>query len=450
MIDSLNNFLALSRLTQTKLKNNLTSKVFSNYIKELVFSFKANVALKNQSLHFKTNLKEGVLLDFDFENLKKIIYNLISNAIKYTDTQKSIYISAFIEDKDLIFTVKDSGIGIQKEELVPIFTRFYKSKNNSDSGGFGIGLSLVKELVTQMKGTINVVSEVNVGSVFTVRIPLHIKHPLLYVTALEQEAICVHEVEATSIEHSKPSLPKALIIDDNLEMIAYLKDLLSSKLDCTFAYNGVNGLALCKQEPFDLIISDYKMPQMNGFQFKAALNKLEGHKETPFIMLTANTINIEEDRYLQLGISDYIVKPFKNEELFARIHHLLENSQYLKKVENISKKEFEFTGSYSELMSDVNRIIILNITNEAFTVKVLAEECGFSQQHLTLILKSKTGLTPGKIILEVRLLKSYEYLLNNTYQTLNEVIYAVGLNSRAYFNKAFLNRFGIKPGEVAK
>jgi DNA-binding response OmpR family regulator len=301
-----------------------------------------------------------------------------------------------------------------------------------------------------MKGTVNVVSEVNVGSVFTVRIPLDIKHPLLYVTALEQEAICVHEAEATSIEHSKPSLPKALIIDDNLEMIAYLKDLLSSKLDCKFAYNGVNGLALCKQEPFDLIISDYKMPQMNGFQFKAALNKLENHKETPFIMLTANTINIEEDRYLQLGISDYIVKPFKNEELFARIYHLLENSQYIKKVENISKKEFEFTGSYSELMSDVNRIIILNITNEAFTVKVLAEECGFSQQHLTLILKSKTGLTPGKIILEVRLLKSYEYLLNNTYQTLNEVIYAVGLNSRAYFNKAFLNRFGIKPGEVAK
>ncbi|PQJ81937.1 hybrid sensor histidine kinase/response regulator transcription factor [Polaribacter glomeratus] len=450
MIDSLNNFLTLSKLNVVELKAKKTLKPFRNFVEELVFSFEACANLKNQGLYYKSNIKTEVSIDFEYEYLNKIICNLIMNAIKYTNTEKTIYVTSNIEEKYYILTVIDEGVGISINELDTIFNRFQQTEKNSENGGFGIGLSLVHELVTVLNGIVSVKSEPDIGSIFTVQIPLEIPHQSLYVCTVAQEYQCVHAVRMHPKVSVKNNLPKALIVDDNIEMISYYKDLLDTKLNCTFAFNGVKGLEIAKQQQFDIVISDYKMPQMNGFEFKAALNKLENYKNIPFIMITATPLIIYETIELSIGIDDCITKPFKNEELLARVHNLLENTIYKNKVKNIDKDIVDFSGSFSVLMEKINRIIILNIANEAFSVKNLAKECAFSQQHLSLILKKNTGLTPGKLILEIRLLKAYEYILNQTYQTLNEVIYAVGLNSRTYFNKVFLKRFGIKPNDLLK
>jgi CheY-like chemotaxis protein/two-component sensor histidine kinase len=451
MIDSVDDFLTLSKLEDVSYQNKFTSLKMEQFVRELVLSFEPSITLKEQRLFYKSNIKSEVTIDFDYTSLKKIIPNLISNAIKYSHTKKTMHVMCSIEKGTLIFSVKDEGIGISEEEKNQIFSRFFQSEKETIVEGYGIGLSLVHELVTFMNGRIEVQSEKEVGSIFTVSIPLAIENYELYTHANPQNyELLIDGKEVLSIVEQKQDRPKVLIVDDNVEMVKYLKELLSSKFNCTYTSNGIRGLELVQQQPFNIIISDLRMPQMNGFEFKAALNELEGYKSIPFILLTATSLDVDNIDELVPGISDYMLKPFKNEELLTRIDHLIENSLYRESIQKISTKEVEFHGSYSELIKKIKKIVLLNMTVPEFNVKKLAQECGYTAHHLTLLIKEKVGLTPGKLILEIRLLKAYEDIINHKYLTLNEVIYSVGLSNRTYFNKVFQKRFGIRPNDLMK
>lgn len=452
IIDALNNFLTLTKLEKTVMDFPESSAPLGNFIEDMVHSFEPSARVKKLKLYSKTNIKSDAKVSLSYESLNKVISNLISNAIKYTESGKSIFVSSLLVEHTLTIEVKDEGIGIAENELGLIFDRFYQSEQHRVTGGFGIGLSLVNELVAKMGGTIAVSSKKGLGTNFKVSIPLALNESQFYVEEMgssEYECLSCEETEEV-IDITDSNLPRALIVDDNLEMLGYLGEFLTRDLNCEYAFNGREGLEKAKSAQYDIIISDLRMPEMDGVEFKSELNKLENYKEVPFILLTASPQEFTEELKQTLGINEYILKPFGHNEIMTRIRYLLENKIYQKKMCSLEDEETEFHAAHSEIIEKININILSNISDSDFTVKELADLCGYSQSQLSRIVKKKTGMSLVKIILEIRLLKSYELITKNIYQTVSEVVYAVGLNSKSYFHKKFVERFGINPGDLLK
>ena len=412
-------------------------------------SFQGVAEIKNISLFYKSNINLIEELDYDYDSLKKIINNLVSNAIKYTPPQKTIYFTAELLENELKVTVQDEGIGIDKKEQELIFDRFYQSKQNQIYGGFGIGLSLVNELISKLKGTISLQSEKGEGSVFKVQLPVELKE---YSKYLHQNDFTFKNItNQAQINIEEPDdAPSILVVDDNIEIINYINELLSPNFNCTFAFDGVEALNKILELHFDIILCDLRIPILNGYELKAELNKNERTRNIPYLLMTTSMKEFAEGKQSALGIKDYLVKPFKDTELLTRINFLIEKEQYQKQLQTINNSAINYHGAYADLMKKVNAIVIENINDKDFSVNKLAQLCGYSHKQFSQIIKEKSGLSPVKLILEIRLLMAYDLVINNTYQSINEVIFAVGLNSRSYFNKVFTNRFGVKPGKLTK
>ncbi|MBC8756907.1 response regulator [Kordia sp. YSTF-M3] len=449
IIQMLNNFLTLLKQEKNLTTYKVTSDKMEEFLKEVVYSFQGVAEIKGVPIYYKSNIKPNQLLDYNYDDLRKIVNNLISNALKYTNPTNGIYVNAFINENGLNLIVRDEGIGIDKEEQKLIFDRFYQSKSHSLTGGFGIGLSLVHELVTKLKGTITLDSKKGIGSIFTILVPLAVENHLLYVDENTSKYRNIY-TSKTIDPVIACKLPKILIVDDNIEMIGYLKELLSPILNCTFAFDGIQALSFANKTQYDVILSDLRMPVMDGHELKVALNTLPNYEAVPYIMMTASAEEYIENNKSVLGINDYLIKPFESMELITRINFHLEKNIYKKQLQSIENETITFNGAYSEFMDKINNIILENITNNEFTIHELAMQCGYSRKQFTQIVQEKTGLSPVKIILEVRLRKAYDLVVTDKYQSISEVLYTVGLNSRTYFNKVFAKRFGIKPGELIK
>ena len=451
MMTSLDNFLNLTSLEgSSEFKNVKTSIKINDFIKEIKSTFSANLEIKKIKLYFKTNAEDSLIINYDIESLTIIVNNLISNAIKYSNSNTSIYFTMYFEKSKLRIMVKDEGFGISDDEKNNIFSRFYQTESNTSNSGFGIGLSLTNNLIKKLNGTIDLETKLNVGSVFKVEVPLIIDNYNLNTTQINKNFNLICSNTSTELEIDKNNnLPKALVVDDNTEMIIYLKEIFSNFLNCTFAFNGKEALNKINEQSFDIIISDVKMPIMNGIEFKNALNKQATSKNIPFIFMTSLIKDKTKDIDL-LSFEDYIEKPFKKDEIISRIQFALEKTLNRKKLTSTIDSEIEFDSSSSELIKKVKNCILENLTNPDFTVISLCDLCGYGQKKLNEILKSKIGLSIVNTILEIRLLKAYDLIIKNRYETLKEVVYAVGINSRPYFNKKFELRFGIKPGDLRK
>jgi signal transduction histidine kinase/AraC-like DNA-binding protein len=455
LIQNLNNLLTLLRSDQKSalppgVKKSLN---MGGYFNESVHNFTSVAQMNSVKLYYQTNLLDNdTTIEFAYDHLTKILNNLISNAIKFSRSGGSVYVSCILAQEHLEISVKDDGIGISKEDLTKVFDRFYQSEHQLHSGGFGIGLSLVKNLTDQLQGTIDVKSEQNVGTHFSLSIPLLVENRSLYTTkrSSDYREISYSDSTLTQEENTNTAnLPKALILEDHMEMSNYFKEVLTPYVHCTWVRNGKEGLKKLEQQQFDIIISDLKMPVMNGFEFKAALNKLEHHKNTPYLMVSASPIDFKVEERTQLQINEYMMKPFTDRELISRIQLLLETNIYTEKVLNLDEENaIHFEGSFSKFMDKINKIVLENLHNEDFSVKMLASQCGYSDRHFSRLVRSKVSLTPVKLILEIKLLKAYELLKNRSYQTISEVVYESGFNDRSYFYRAFSKRFGIKPSEL--
>ena len=451
MVDSLNNFLTLLKFEKKTFDIRKTEKPFLEFVSDIVRSFQATAEVKRISLYFKSNIKKETTLEFDYSSLQKILNNLISNAIKYTHQNKVIYVKVFLEDEGIVIKVKDEGIGIPSNELKNIFSRFYQSKTHTIYGGFGIGLSLTKELVENMKGSIEVESKEYYGSVFTVNIPIkEIDHSFL-TQEIEPDYVCLTEVLDQNKVTIIKKLPTALVVEDNIEMTSYLKEILTPHLNCTFAYDGQRGLEIAKSHLFDIVITDLRIPLLDGLELKSELNNIPHYKQSPFIIITATPTAIDIRNKSSLTEKyDYILKPFLEIEIINRIQVLLGKDIYKNKLLDVHENALSLTDNTFTFMSSVNEAILDNYHDSNFNIKKLGEIVKLSPRQLRDTIQSATGLTPVKAILEIRLLKAYELLKRKKFSTLKEVVFAVGLNSRDYFNKAFFKRFGIKPKEITK
>jgi signal transduction histidine kinase/CheY-like chemotaxis protein/AraC-like DNA-binding protein/predicted negative regulator of RcsB-dependent stress response len=450
MISSLNNFLTLLSAEKSPVESSQKTSInLTDFIKEITATYLPDFEIKKMNFYYKTNANHNLVITYDIESLKAIINNLISNAIKYSNSNTSVYFSINLTESSLIITVKDQGYGIEKSEKDKIFTRFYQTKKNRTTAGFGIGLSLIDELAKRLKGTITLETEINKGSVFRVELPFKLSNYTLNTSSIQNDfKLLTTDKSLDTKTKGSNNYPKALIVDDNTEMISYLKDIFSDFIDCTFAFNGKEALRNVREKSFDLIISDLRMPEMDGAQFKKELNKIDHYKDIPFILITSVSNLTSLSLKNTLGFNEYIEKPFTKSEIISRVQFSLERTLNRKKILGVDTTNIDFESSSITLVHQIKECILSNLTNPDFNVVVLSKACGYGQKKLNEILKYKLGLSLVNVILEIRLLKAYELIVKNRYPTLNEVMYAVGINSRSYFHKKFQDRFGIKAGDL--
>jgi CheY-like chemotaxis protein len=418
------------------------------FFQDIIQAFLPQAHLGELKLYFKTNIDYDSKKRLPALALKCICNNLLSNALKFTPSSKSIFISFMLKKNTLELSVEDEGYGISREDQKKIFDRFYQARSEEVSRGFGIGLSLVKHIVDILKGSIVLESEPDNGSTFKVELPLEDNKGFVLLPASKiKPKKLVFNVEDD--ESEKLSLPNILVVDDDFEMQRYLINLFENKYNCYTANDGSQGMEILENNDIKLIISDLRMPKVDGYSFKEKLNASDKYKDIPFILMSATAI-ADKNVKLKLGIDEYINKPFSSQELLKRVYNILEKEIYKEKALNEQGNETVFHGTHSQLIENLHKHIKENLSDPEFSVDDIAKKTKFSRRQLNALLKRQMGLTLTSLVMEVRLLQAYDFIVNKKYHTLNEVMYTVGINSRSYFNKKFEARFGIKPGVLMK
>ena len=453
-----NQMLDLSKMQTGKVTVDLQQDDLIVFIKYLVEANSSFANLQKVGLQFYSEEQE-LWTDFDAKKLEQILNNLISNAVKFTPEYGKVLVVAkktsWNNDPMFELLVKDNGVGISSEQLPYIFDRFYQANPLHARQGSGIGLALVKELVTILEGTINVESELGKGTEVRLRFPIRNNAPLLAKTNNYTFEPLVYQEIPTNSEYTNVNndLPILLIIEDNIDVTYYLTTCLQDDYQIISSRNGKEGVEKALEVLPDIIITDVMMPEMDGFEVCKIVKEDERSSHIPIIMLTAKATS--EDRLIGLtqGADAYLVKPFEKAELIIRLNNLLETRRKLQKkysnmliskqpVETIKNKEDSFIGK-------VEKTILSHLQDEDFSIHVLAHHMHLSRSQLYRKIKALTGMSTAIYIRHIRLHQAKE-LLDSTELSISEIAYEVGFKSPVYFSQSFKEVFGQSPDATRK
>ncbi|MDD3014286.1 MAG: two-component regulator propeller domain-containing protein [Candidatus Gastranaerophilales bacterium] len=472
------NVIRLKRLIQQILvfrkteSGNMKLKISENDI----VSFVKNICHSNfqplideKEIHFSIDIDEdNYQAYFDADKLDKILYNLLSNAFKHTSKggSISIKISFITRDEEIVMrlSVSDTGEGIAEKDLPNIFKRFYISSSSDQSRSHGIGLALTSDLLLIHKGSIEVKSQLNVGSVFTIEIPISIgaysELELLDEDTLQDrvsvksdiitpEIIIENESENESEIESRKDYT-ILVVEDNLELKNLIAEYFSDKYHVLTAENGIEALKIIKKTEIDLVISDIMMPEMDGLTFCKMLKNDILTSHINVLMLTAK--NSDEDRIdcYNAGADAFIAKPFELAVLIARTNNLInkrkQTTENFQKNHEINISSMEYGSIDEHFLNQAVKVVEQKLKDITFDFDQFAIDMITSKSSLHRKLKSLTGLSPGEFIRNVRLKHAAKMLINNS-GNISEIAFSVGFNDPKYFSKCFKTEFGITPTE---
>ena len=460
LLNLINQLLDFRKADHGLLKLDVSKGNFIRFSNEVFLYFKDSAKSKDIKYKFKTS-QEEVIFPFDRNKMEIVLCNLLSNAIKYSQPGDRVTLKVDVDNEFCIITVKDTGIGIKSEYLGKIFDRFFqiKSSNTARMIGSGIGLTFSKKIVELHFGTIEVTSEKNVGSEFTIKLSMN---PKLYGEALNENSLNTDDINAYNTKDF--DLPvknldinskdySVLIIDDNLDILNYLNDILSDNYKVLQAENGDIGYEMASTEIPDLIISDVMMPGKDGITLCKELKSQITTSHIPIILLTARTSTVFEIEGLKTGANDYITKPFNANIIRARIASLLQNREKLR-AHLLNKVRFEPIAVEKQSDSDtendfIDKAILLvetNLDNVEFGIENMVDVLNMSQSTLYRKIKSLTGLSLTAFIRSVRLKKA-AYLILASDLNLNQISYEVGFNDYKYFKTSFKKQFNCLPSK---
>ena len=404
------------------------------------------------------------LMVADSEKMERSLYNLLSNAFKFTPENGKIKVllSNFLKDGQLWMelVVKDTGVGMSSEHVKHIFENFYQV--DVHHAGSGIGLALVKAFAEMHKGTVQVESRQSVGTTFTIQLPMcqegEVEVDLqrnLAMDTLKEGALM--EADQESLKTYLPELERTekevvLIIDDNQDVRDYVKMLLDEEYLVIEAANGKEGLKMALKYVPDAIICDVMMPIMNGMECCRHLKSEPQTSHIPVMMLTAYAMDEQKIEGYECGADSYISKPFSAQLLKVRLRNLLENHLRLKNFftdgsstvekEEISSMEQDFVDKLRSLINN-------NLRNSKLNIDDLSDEMGFSRVQFYRKTKSLTGYAPNELVRITRL-KLSRKLLTTTDKNISEIAYEVGFSSPSYFSKCYKDYFGESPLDIQK
>ncbi len=442
-----------------------------------VGDFQLTAERKQIRLHLDVDdLKGSHEMIADQEKISRIVFNLLSNALKYTPAGGEIFVSLKDEGANLRLDVRDTGKGISQDEADQIFERFFQAKGAAS--GTGIGLALVKSFVELHHGEARVESEPGKGSDFIVLIPrkqegdsqvIHNDVDIVDNSANASASDSKNVVDESVLQYiddgdrsrgkvqqlvsENTNRPTVLVIDDNTDIRQYERTLLQDEYVVLEAADGKEGLAVALKEVPDLVICDVMMPVMDGLEFTKQLKTNTATSHIPVIMLTAK--NLEEHRAegYEHGADSYITKPFHSKVLLARIENLLRQRQLLKNLYQGTKEaEKEISEAHLEdrdkqFLKQLQAIIQKNLSDSEFGVEDMGQQIGLSRVQLYRKVKAMTGSSVVDLLRKARLAKARR-LLETRSMSVSEVAYEVGFSAPSYFTKCFKEEYGMLPGDV--
>lgn len=429
---------------------------------QTVFNSFAELAHEKE-INFNFNHEEESIEGWvDVDKYHKILYNLLSNALKFTNNFGNVDLYVGVKEegdiRKLIVEVSDDGIGIPLESQEKIFSRFYQVKGSKKNNtGSGIGLSLVISLVDVHKGHLELKSAPAKGSVFTLELPIskenYKKSEVFDIEYKEEEAVYTVVDKLKKGNQSTELRQSIVVIEDNAELRYFIVDYLSEFYKVYQAENGDEGLNLCRKIKPALCVVDAMMPVMGGFQFVEALKSDENISHTALIMLTALSENENKIKGYNLGVDEYMVKPFDPALLKTRIDNIIKTRSELKQRFSGEIETDVSTLTHSQLdidfISDITDLIEKNISDPELTANYLCAELGMSSSKLYRKIKQLTDLSPNEYIRTVRLKKAAQLLKLKTLNV-SEVADKVGFNDPLYFSRCFKKQFGYSPSKLIK
>ena len=401
----------------------------------------------------------------DVDKLEKILFNLLSNAFKYTPDEKSIFLSVTCEKQILCLQVKDEGRGINAQKLNRLFTRFDTLDEANPNMSTGIGLSLVKELLNLLHGTVRVDSKLGEGSSFFVRLPgsrdtFDADANAEFILADGENSGSKTVVPDNLIEEEEDKETRILIIEDNEELRHFICGVLAREYVVFEAGNGRQGLEMTLSELPDIVISDIMMPEMDGIEY---LKQVKGNSDIchiPIILLSAKSSLNDQIQGLEYGADEYITKPFSPAYLKARVDSLLKQRQmlydyYTSKMreekdasfmEQLAPSTPQVTHFDDDFICNILQSVEENIQNSEFRIDDLAEAMSMSRTVFYRKVKSLMGVSPVDFVKTMRIKRAVQ-LLEQDELTVSEVGYMSGFTTPQYFSRVFKEAMGCTPKE---
>jgi signal transduction histidine kinase/ligand-binding sensor domain-containing protein/DNA-binding response OmpR family regulator len=475
MLRLINQLLDLRKFENEKMKLRTENSDIIKFIEDIIHSFEEYAIEKRINFRFKTSI-DSFMTWFDADKLDKILFNLLSNAFKFTPEKGTITVeinfNVTLVGEELLnpsiknyvdISVTDTGIGIPEKDLPNLFERFYQAGNKqSFHQGSGLGLSLTKNMVEIHCGKITVTTEQNKGTTFHVYLPqdssyltdeqkVNPETPGMnqYIHIIPEGYISVKEENIKKPHQAIPNTPTLLLVEDHIDLRIYLEDEFKNRYNFYSASNGKEGFELAIEIMPDVIISDIMMPEMNGLQMCNLIKNNIVTSHIPVILLTAKTSTDNLIAGYESGADAYVPKPFRIDELTATINSVVENRIRLR--EKYSSNKGFLHASIKNTADDkfiqkATDSVLKNIGEVNFGVLELSKDIGISRVHLHRKLKAIANISPNEFIRNIRLNKSGELLLQREF-TISEICYKVGFNSPAYFSSCFKNYFQMSPTE---
>ena len=457
-----NQILDLRKLEAGKMKLDLVQGDLISFLNYLLESFYTLAASQNKKLHFLDH-GPSLVMDYDPEKLQQIVSNLLSNALKYTPEGKDIYVMVHREPRDkehLLLTVKDTGIGIPRDKLAYIFDRFYQLDDwiHRREESTGIGLALTRELVELMDGTIEVQSEPGQGTSFSVHLPVTNNAPLQEDHVIQPPRFFMEKEETEQEEEvivnaETEDLPYLLLIEDNPDVVRHTISLLSDHYRIAVARDGEKGLRVALETIPDLIISDLKMPQMDGYQVCESLKTDNRTSHIPIVLVSAQAEQEARNEGFRSGADAYLVKPFNREELFIRLKQLIELRRRLREryqnLAPIAPSDDPVFQKEDAFIAKLQATIEENLDDENFGIPEICKAIAMSRSQLHLKIKALTNRSTSHYIRAFRLMRARE-MFGTTDLNVTEVAFEVGFRDVAYFSRSFSAEFGVSPRDYLK
>ena len=458
--------LDLSKLEAGQLKVREKPLAFYPFISRLCDAYRSFVNQKNIRFSLDFRLAQDIVLQVDENKFDKIINNLLSNATKFTNPGGSIQLEVTTVETAgqtkavSCFQVKvsDTGGGIHPDDLPHIFERFYQSEQADapSEGGTGIGLSLAKELAGLVNGDLSAESTPGKGSTFTFRFSAKTAASASATAPakqmIQEEQQTVKKPKEKKEERTKPIV---LLVEDHPEMRTFIKEILRPHYRISEATEGIEALEILQKQSIDLVVSDVMMPRLDGFGLLKRIREKAPWQEVPFMLLTARAADEDKLQAFDIGVDDYLTKPFQPPELLARMRNLIKNRQRrqewvgkTEETQETQEKQGEPPAAFDrEFVKRAEGLVKKELTNARFGIMDMAEALYVSERQLYRNMQRSTGLTPLKFIREIKLQCARTLLESKEKQSVSEVMHAVGIQSTGYFAKIYFKRFGKQPSE---
>lgn len=482
LLHLINEIMDFRKIEQGKAELKVSQGNIEDFTRKIYEAFAPLAEIKSIDFSFRST-SEGQEIWFDAEKIENVLYNLLSNAFKYTPNNGRVSVELSVLDmadsklqlgqeegvvnqKVMSIKVIDSGSGISEENLPLIFKRFYRieSENAFKVGGSGIGLAITEELIKTHHGEIFVSSELGQGSVFEIQFPSLgsagrelSEQPADHSNIHSQVEILKNELMIRQEEPAEKELvvvdsqkPTVLVVEDNLDLRKFISLRLSETYNIVEASNGAKGLVFAEKYNPDLIVSDVMMPEMDGFEMCTTIKNNFSTSHIPVILLTAKSSVENQIEGLQIGADDYLPKPFNFELLEARIANLIATRRKLKEQyqqgADIQPKALTQNAKDQKFLEQALRVVEEQLSNSEFGSKDLVTTLGISRSLLHKKLTSLTGQSASEFINHFKMNRSKE-LLRVGDKNISEVAYAVGYNDPKYFSRLFSKHFGYSPKE---